>query len=388
MRQNSFEISRWCKRRLVGLIVAAIGLIPLCSRPVRAHVISIGRGTVVVYPNRLTVELKVTAEDFVHYYGLGTSSKLPLTSEVLLQLAARHAHQLQEHLIIRESEGHQLSGRLISQTMDPALSENLDGERLRSLRVTYLFEYALASTPRHLSFQQAPGEGAAALPSQLYLEARPVGSDDLQVIRLTNGGNVETLKFEWPGDGGGRPSISRVDELQAVVACLDVHEVDVRVTLEIPLPMLETFLSIERADRDFLEVSEQMAAMPRLRAFFQGRNPIWINGQALNASDTKLEFLDIDSSGLDKSTHSTRLGAWMTRVTVIQSYKPNSRPDQIELHWNLFNAAVLEAEAIVVCNGRRSNHRISTYEPTLRWSRFAAESARAVKSAISIINGD
>jgi hypothetical protein len=388
MPQSNLEISAWRRRRIVVVIVAATGLIPLCSRSIRAHVISIGRGTVVVHPDHFTVELKVAAEDFVHYFGPGTTPSLPLVSEAIQRVAARHADQFLEHLVIRQSEGIRLYGRLVSQTMDPALNANSDGERLRSLRVNYVFEYALKYPPRYLSFQQSQSEGIVTLPSQLYLDVRPVGSDDLQVIRLTNGGNVETLKFNWPGNGGGRPSIGRVDELQAVTAYVDVGDNDVRVTIEIPLPVLETFLSVERADRDFLEVSEQLAAMPRLRAFFQGRNPILINGRALNASDTKLEFLDIDSSGLETSTHSTRLGAWMTRVKVIQSYKPNSRPDQIELQWNLFNPAVLEAEAILACNGRRSNHRISTYEPTLRWSRFAAESLGAEKPAISIINGD
>jgi hypothetical protein len=379
MPKNNLATSRRRHRRhgrVAGMFTAASCLVSLFSSPAHAHVISIGRGWVVVHPDHLRVEWKVATEDFVHDYGLGTTPARPLTSAAIRRVAARHADYLLKRLIIRDSEGNRLFGKLVSRTTDPALNANLDRERLLSLRITYVFEYKLKRSPRYLAFQQSPDEGTVESPSQLYLDVSLAGTRRSKIIQLTNGGNVETLKFNWPDVDGGRPTIvGPIKELKSVLAYIDVADDGVRVTLEVPLPVLETFLHVDRADRDFLEVSEQMTATPRLVAFFRNRTSISINGPVAEPSRARLEFLGADSSGPDTNRPSVRLSTWMTRVRFIQSYEPNSRPERIELRWNVFNPAVLVAEVLVTCGSQRSAHRISTYEPTLRWARSATDKA-------------
>ncbi len=366
----------------IGRIVVALGAALLFAAPVRAHVISAERGSVVVHPDRVMVEWQVHAEDFAHYYGLGKAASRPFTMESIRRAADEHADLLLTQLIIRGSVGERLAGKAVSQTMEPADVGNDASEDVRSLRVKYVFEYPLKSPPRHLSFQRSSTQAAAWSPSQINLAVRADGSDRAETVRLTRGANVETLEFDWANAGRGRPVMGgHVGELKKITAQIDVTSDEVQVAIEIPLPLLETFLDVERVDREFVEISEQEKAVPRLSAFLSGRNPIRINGEAVEAELTRLHFLHAGSRGVEAGNTSTRLGAWMTVVRFVRTYRCDAMPREFELKWNLFNSAILVAEATVACDGQVSTHRISTYEPMLQWSRPAAHGAISTEAS-------
>lgn len=361
----------------VGRAVVALGAALLIAAPLHAHVISAERGSVVVQPHRVTVKWQVQAEDFAHYYGLGRVASRPFTMETIRRSADEHADYLMAHLIIRDSTGERLVGKAGAQTMEAADGGNDDDKALRGLRVNYVFEYPLKAPPRFLSFQRSLRESAGWSPSQISLAVRLAENDCTETIRLTRGANVETLEFDWANAGRGQPVIvGPVTRLKTISACVDVAGEEVRVAVEIPLPLLETFLDVERVDREFVEISEQEKAVPRLSAFLSGRNPIRINGVAAEAGLTRLQFVHAGLRGEDAGDASARLGAWMTVVRFVRTYQCDSMPRDFELQWNLFNPAVLVATAAITCDGRVSTHRISTYEPTLRWSRAAPHNAR------------
>jgi len=362
--------------------VVASGAVLLLKLPVHAHVISSERGSVTVHPDHIKVEWQVHAEDFAHYYGLGRVPSRPFSMIELRRVADGHADQLLEHLIIRDSAGERLVGKTFSRAMDPIEDVNADSEVLSALRVNYVFEYPLKSPPRYLSFQRSSRESAVWSPSQVFLAVRLAESDRIETICLTRGANVETLEFDWQDAGRGHSAmIGPVKRLKTITAHIDVVKDEVRVAVEIPLPLLETFLSVDRADQDFLDPSEQENAIPRLSAFLRDRNPIRINSQAADAGMTRLQFLGVGSSGLDAETNSTRFGAWMTVVRFVQTYNCDSTPREFELRWSLFNPAVLVAEACITCGGQSSTRRISTYEPTLRWSQEASHNARSTATS-------
>lgn len=359
---------------LSGAAAAVAFCMLLLPTSALAHVISIQRASATLHPDRITIEWKADAEDLVHQYGLGRTPARPYSVESVRDVAPRHADRLRSQLIIRDANGEQLVGRSVSQTMEPDPESNPDPA---TLQLRYEFEYRLESPPRYLSFQKSPGDGDPHTPTQLHLDIRPVGGNRPELIRLTNGGNVETIRIKWPDEGRRQPaSISPAQDLKCIAAKIDVSERGMRVVLEVPLPMLETFQSVQRVDRDFLESSEQLEAAPHLSAFLRSRNPIHINGRPAEPGEMTLEFLDAGSPAQQTDTAPARLGVWLTRVRVVQNYKCNTSPEDFELRWNLFNPAVLVAEATVTCLGQSSTHRISTYEPTLRWSRGPSDLAQ------------
>lgn len=361
-----------CRHRRNRLwAIAVLCLSGLGSQPAQAHVISILHGTASVLTDRIDVELTVNAEDFVHSYGASADPGHSQSGEPIDRAAARHAVQLLEHFIIRSADGERLSGRLVSRRAKASADVPSREVRLRAPRIIYGFQYVLNIPPRFLSFQQTLGAGDVALPAQLYLDVRAGDSGVSTTLRLTSGGNLETLQFRWPDAAGAAPKIiGPLEELKSIAARFEIDEAETRIQIDLPLPLLETFLPLRRADRDFLDPSEQQAARSVVQEFLRGHLPLHINGHSAAPRDVSVAFLTLDSTEAAAGALQ-RVSAWTTRVRAIQSYATSSMPQAIELRWTLFNPLVLEVPAVIARGHQESTHRLSTYQPTLLWKRTA-----------------
>ncbi|HKQ48269.1 MAG TPA: hypothetical protein VJZ71_09395 [Phycisphaerae bacterium] len=341
---------------------------------VPAHVISIVHGTALVFPDRIDVELTVNAEDFVHYYGASAAQGDSRSDAAIERAAVRHADHLFEHFIIRDVDGERLSGRVVSFDTIPVEAASTENGSRHS-RIVYLLEYSLTAPPRYLSFQQTLGSGDAGLPSQLYLDVRTEDNEESTALRLTSGGNVETLKLHWPNgarSGDRSEIVGPLEELKSIATRVEIDDAGTRVLIDLPVPLLETFLPVRRTGRDFLESSEHLAAQRAIEEFLHGRLPMQINGRHVEPHATSLNFLDLEPDGAANSARRQRRSAWTTRVRVVQSYPTLSMPQAIELQWTLFNPLVLEVQAVIACGHRESIHRLSTYDPILRWTSAAS----------------
>lgn len=350
--------------------IAAIGFwIAACAQSVFAHAVSISHGSVLVHPDRIRLELKIAAEDFAHYYGIGIMQRLPWSLESLEWAADRHGHSLVDAMVIRNGQGERLPGRLVSKLMTPLREGPLNPDQIRSLEIIYVIEYANLHSPGLLSFQLLPITGSPGLLSQSCLNVRLSGTDESRSIRLTSGGNVETLQFSWPRDGS-RPTITGpLEGLKSVLARMEIAGDELRFEVDVPLPLLETFVPFDRVNREFIEVEDQRAAESRLQSFFLGRNDISIDGRLSVPDSAGVVWLEPGSSESTRSTFPRRLGVWTTRVRWSQRFELNKAPTSVTLHWDLFNAAVLQAEITLQSDNSRSIHRVSTYAPALHWTR-------------------
>lgn len=319
----------------------------------------------------------------MHYYGAPAAPGHPYSDDAIDRAAVRHADHLLEHFIIRNAGSERLSGKLVSRRTEASADEPSRDGRPRAPRIVYCLQYALKVPPRFLSFQQTLGAGDAALPSQLYLDVRGAGAEKATTLRLTSGGNLETLRFRWldAGSSGAPPEIiGPLEALKSIGARLQIDDTETRVQIDLPLPLLETFLNLRRTDRDFLEPSEQRAAQRAVQEYLRGRLPMQINGGSVEPHEVSLAFLDMEPLGAANPARTRRRSAWTTRVRVVQSYSTTSKPQAIELRWTLFNPIVLEVQAVIACGNRESVHRLSTYDPILRWK--SAESVVAVKGNV------
>lgn len=349
--------------------IAALGVALWVVQTAQGHVISIVRGAATVHRDRIEVELTINAEDFVHYCGMVAVPGRPLSVDAVERAAARHADHLLEHFIIRNADGERLSGKLISLRTHESAVEVSRESRPHSSHIVYSLEYALIRPPPFLSFQQTIGAGDAGLPSQLYLDVRAAADERGTTLRLTSGGNLETLRLQWPdADSGSRPMIvGPLEELKFIGARMEIGDTSTRIEVDVPMPLLDMFLAIPRAERDFLDPEEQSAGRRAIEQFFRSRLALRIDGQTAEPRDAAISFFGLNAG--ESTDRSLRLSAWTTRVRATLSYSSSAPPRDAELRWTLFNAAVLEARAVVACENRESVHRLSTYEPILHWRR-------------------
>jgi hypothetical protein len=357
--------------------LAVIGLVTVADAA-RAHTFSLIRGTAVVHPDRVVVELRTVADDLDHLYPMQPDDQGRIATTLLRNTVAAHKAYLLASLVIRGAAGERLPGRVVSTQCNAPSRDSLDFHELADIMITHRFEYVTQRRPRYLTFQflERPDAGLRA---QVVLAVEAAGERPRRTLRLTNGGNVETLEFAWDhgetGSGSASPAHPRPcaqargdhGRLNALQAIVRVEPDGVQIDVVVPLPILETWIAVPRADRDFLEVAEQAAVRNRLREFLRGRNEVRIDGDPVSPVIAELRFLDLDAGTIDEGGSPRRLSAWTARVGVRLRYEAHSAPQQVEVLWGLFNNAVLSADAVVVVDGGCFEHRFSTYDRRFVW---------------------
>ena len=142
----------------------------------------------------------------------------------------------------------------------------------------------------------------------------------------------------------------------------------VRCDIYMPLVLLETWLPLRRASRDFIDAGEMADARERLRAFFAGRNRIRINDRRAAPSAVRLSFLGPDALSIDEP-QVERLGAWSARLGVRLTYETDVPVSQVEIVWDLFNNTVFNATVTTVFGDSRIEKIVTPYSPSGSWSR-------------------
>ncbi len=363
----------------IGIIAAALTAVG--QEQSLAHTVLLSRGTVVVHQNHIVSRIEIDAKDFIHYYQLRPTAE-GFSASTLRDAVLEHRQHLLEHFLIRNARGERLRGQCVDVEWSKPSETKLGYSQLGTLRAVYVLEHPTQSPPRYLTFQQFLGGEHAAMPVRLALSVTAAGDATARFIQLTNRGNVETLEFAWPeravkksipaSVSGQQPShpghAPGQDRFKSVCARMHIEGTVVRCDIYMPLVLLETWLPLRRASRDFIDAREMTEAREQLRAFFAGRNPIRINGRRAAPTTVRLSFLGPDASSIDEP-QLERLGAWSARVGVRLTYETDVPVNHVELVWDLFNNTVLNATVTIVSGDSRIEKAVTPYSPSVSWSR-------------------
>jgi hypothetical protein len=367
--------------RAVRLSIIAAALATLLHEQALAHTVLLSRGTVAVHENRIVSRIETSAKDFIHYYHLRPTEE-GFSVSTLRDAVLKHRQHLLEHFIIRNARGERLPGKCVDVEWNEPSDMRIGYSQLGEIRAVYVLECPTKTPPRYLTFQQFLGGEYAPMPVRLALSVTTGDDATSRFIQLTNRGNVETLEFAGSepaaqrlmsasvsGDQPGHPSHAlRRDRFKTVYARMHIEGKTVRCDIYMPLVLLETWLPLQRASRDFIDAKEMAAARERLRAFFAGHNPIRLNDRLAAPSAVRLDYLGPDALSIDEP-QVERLGAWSARVGVRLSYENNAPVSRVEWIWDLFNNAVLNATVTTAFGDSRSEKVVTLYSPSVSWSR-------------------
>ncbi len=359
-------------------IIAAAALTAIMQGQSLAHTVLISRGTVAVHPGRIVSRIEVNAKDFVHYYHLRPTAQ-GLAAATLRDAVLKHPQHLLEHFIVRDARGERLRGKCVDVQWNEPSETKIGDSQLGDIRAIYVLEFPTRTPPRYLTFQQFFGGECAPMPVRLALSVAATNGGAARFTQLTNRGNVETLEFTWPQSAPKRlmpASVSgeqpghalRRDRFKTVQARMHIDGRTVNCDIHVPLVLLETWLPLRRASRDFIDAQEMTGARERLRAFFAGRNRIRINDELAAPSAVRFSFLGPDASSVDEP-QAKRLGAWSARLGVRLTYETDEPVSQVEWVWDLFNNAVLNATVATTFADSRSEKVVTPYSPSVSWSR-------------------
>ncbi|RJP37890.1 MAG: hypothetical protein C4547_05300 [Phycisphaerales bacterium] len=406
----------------IALTILGAAIAASAALPAWAHTISTLRGVGVIEDGRLTLTLSGAADDYLHDRRL-----LPVDGGYALHdveaCAARRAEGLLERLIVRDGHGRRIEGRLKAARV-AAASERVSGDELRRTLVEYVLEYDVSRAGRYLSFQQRPTDGAGALGTRIAIAVRSAGGGGTNELTLTTGGNVEVVTWErrppagnddppavgpvadtppetpssWHPAGAHAPCDRRAfvltDAFKTLRGVVAIEDEKVRVSVYVPAPMIETWMPLPRAERDFLDPAEQDAAAARFARFcaerirlcIDGSRPALVGGDN-DASDLILgdratngkvaaRFLNVGDIEPEVTAAPARLSYWTSRILVRMEYALHPPADRVDVEWTLFNSVVVVAPVLLVAGGKCVELDVSTYQPSVRWWCPAATESR------------
>lgn len=256
-------------------------------------------------------------------------------------------------LAVRDDAGRTLAGRIVSTAPSGT-----------PLQVVVHLEYELDRAPRWLSFRMKPEAWSPSRARRMTLAVREAGSPAARIVTLTNGGNIETLRFpDLPAAREcGAAALDRPPDPTSGLTALwrpDGH--GARLDVVLPLGVLETWLPIPRVDDDVLSATEQRRAQAGVLDLVASRiRVVTESGEALAPSAREVVFLRLDDTALESPHDARPLDPWTARVRVSLRF---DRPGS--LAWDLWNARVTTARVIVLDSRGCAERRLSTYEPKL-----------------------
>ncbi len=364
---------RWLGRA-VGSRLATVLLVLALAPDVIGHQVSVMRGTAVLRSDRISISVTISAEDFLHWAPPAAGERWD-SPEWLERARRERGEQLAQSLILRDQDGERLIGRLVHSSLSETISQPPEELDLRRINAVYTVEYTWAAAPRFIVFQNAAPEPSVSLASQILLEVRAdVGSWE-RLLRLTNRGNLEVIEICWNGQ---RPAACPTSQsppgcdagaIDEVSARIEAAEDEIIVEVSVPLPLLETWVIVPRADGDRLSPREQGEACALLRPLFESGVSVQAGEQAIGSTSTALRFVGIGAEPTESKSHFRPLGALTARLHATLRF-PRTDPGPCRVTWALFNSAVLTTDAVVTTRHQTFEHRFSTYDPTLVLTRL------------------
>lgn len=364
----------------------------LCSASqTLAHSITVLRGIANIEAKSISIAWNVHGEDLLHAPGFRGHDERSFSVSEIRNAAEAYGQMLCQRIIIRSDKGEVIDGQLAGWTSDNLEKKQFSGDTLRSSDISYRCEYDQNHKNKYLSFQYDAHTTHGEIYSNIVLNVQS-NHEHGKVIQLTKGGNVEVVHCQVPtgrqrlafptGIQNNRTNLAVApfvlsDSQRTIRAVISVGDSDVTVDTYIPTRLMESWIPINRKDRDFLHSSEMTQNVAGIKTFIKDRIAMQINRSQTTPNSTSVELLDAGELQHNSST-TRRLSTLTSRIRIRTEYSESTSIDEFSITWSLFNSSVLTAQALIVGNDECVTHEISTYQPQLHW--------HTKRSAVTTIN--
>ena len=301
-----------------------LALVPAAS----AHSISLVEAEALVHRDNIELKIEVRAEDILLSAGMSIIFTDRIDKAVFVKGAEAHKKFLSDGLIVRDADGHRLTGKITRVELPPIQDDGISLDDVRIKTAIYHFEYPLEKPPTSLSFLQHFDTGAVALPVVMEIRVVREGQSTGTTICVPGGEDAERVTFDWATATTtvAERATTRPSAPDAAEAFVYIQDDQVRIEILMPLTALETWQPIPRSNPDFLEVDEQASAHAALEALFVSHNELKIDGVMVRPTLDRLDFYRIDSKDFAMLPKPQRLNAASARIGAILTYSTKGAP--------------------------------------------------------------
>lgn len=182
----------------------------------------------------------------------------------------------------------------------------------------------------------------------------------------------ETLKLDWKDPWYSRFENKNLKRhhASALMTFLYVEPREVRHETLIRVRDLENWIDLGIADADVLDAAAQNEIKESARAFFASKNPVEINGELVQATSSRAEFLTVSAQGLQIAEGGNELDLPNAILGVILSFPVQALPKKVSVSWELFNQRQTSVQATATDPAGPFQKLISPDAPAFTWANY------------------
>jgi hypothetical protein len=230
----------------------------------------------------------------------------------------------------------------------------------------------MPNQPAYLTFQILPSEAPPGPAWQIALAIRGQAAGPAATLRLTSGGNAETVEVVWASGRAKVAASTMTDQVGSCIPCqkrgpgslkqvcveFDRQSPEFRADLYIPLPLLATWLNIARLNRDYVTPAEQRELQPAAAELLADAFIVSSEGPPRPVEVKAISFVPLAGEFTADST----LSFWTTRLHARLQIAGKNQDQPELINWRLFNGAISTISAIMTIDGRCLDHEFSSYD--------------------------
>lgn len=347
------------------------------------HPVSVVEADIYVNRAKTTMRLTCFAEDLELLQGVEAYEDGLYDRDEILDATQDHAKYLAKKVTIRDASGELMTPKIV-EIVDVEIPEKgIKAGNLMNHTMEFVLEFKYAQPPEFITVQQDMVADGALLPSELKILLKQAGSDS-PYLHMMKPANPKTFQFDWD-----RPILSKdasekewedwfkdqreknlgITSYSSVYSFIYITAHEVRHEVLIPLATLATLIEIERADKSFLEVTEQAPAAEKIKAYFSIGNPVTIDSVEVKPVFDRVDFYGLDLRDFAVQAEQRKVSMASGRVGIIMSYSTKGPPTTVEVGWDKFNPFIRSVDAVVFAYEKIEKTQFSMFLPdnTFKW---------------------
>lgn len=332
------------------LLVVVVGL-----ERVVAHPLAITTCEIQLSETKAEVTMNILVADLVIYQGLKPKNEGTYYEyDETISAAEKHEEFILNYFFIRDGDGNLVKGKKVStdtSSLDRKKGSGIHPVEVMRYAIIYKFEYEFSTPPGALNFSHIFGGSENVQPETLELL---IYRDGILVEAPAKIGPKvpHVLTIDWtkpapplPNDWKERKRLAEkalleslgMPQFSGVYSHLYIEDSEIRHEILLPLVILETLITIDKKDPDFVEVSEQVASRAKIEKYFKENHPVVIDGKRVLPELSRVDFYPLETRDFMSIPKPQRVSSYNTRIGIIASYPTKQTPQSLRFQWDGFN---------------------------------------------------
>jgi len=338
--------------RSFGLALLCVTAFLLCpSSRVVAHPISMSTAVADIYQDRVQVELRILTEDLMFYHSIEAGVDQMLSRKDLLEAAEEHRTFLTKYFRILDKSGQTIEGNFTRVDTQEIPEEGVRLDQVMEVGVFYELHVLLEEIPQYLTFTQNFGGDDSPVPAVMDL------------ILLQNGARLDfpvqigprsphSVAIDWENPPRNdrmywrerrdlmkkrREELLGITSYSSTYAYIYVEPFEIRFEILVPLLTLETWMPIERNEKDFLSVEEQEGLRKPLEKYIRSHCEGLVDGIEVVPVLSHLDFFSLDIRDFASRSEPRSIGMQNGRAGIIMTFSTKGKPKSASIEWSGFN---------------------------------------------------